>query len=113
MKILKIVVDGLPLFQDRCKMDFLTMQRVTEENSKKMSCSFFSSIKEFYQKNVMSFIGINTSGKTTILKLITFVCRMLNNERINNIDCSEILDNITADKSVVFDTYFYSENKTE
>lgn len=112
MKILKIVVEGLPLFQSRCEIDFLAMQRITEENSEKMSCAFSNNTKEFYQNNVLSFIGINASGKTTILKLITFVFRMLNNEPINNIDCAEILDNITANNSIIFDTYFYSENKT-
>lgn len=112
MKILKLVATGLPLFQEKCEIDFLALQRVTEENAEKMCCAFSNSAIKFHQNNVLSFIGINASGKTTILKLITFVCRMLNNEPINSIDCSEILDDIKEYGSVVFDTYFYSENGT-
>ena len=112
MKILKLIATGLSLFQEQCEIDFLALQRVTEENTEKMSCAFSNNTKEFYQNNVLSFIGINASGKTTILKLITFVCRMLNNEPINTIDCSEILDDMKEEYPVVFDTYFYSENET-
>ena len=112
MKILKIVVDGLPLFNGKCEIDFLALQRVDEEKAEKMSCAFSNSTRMFYQNNVMSFIGINASGKTTLLKLITFVCRMLNNEPINNIDCAEILDNLVQGKAAEFDIYFYSENQT-
>ena len=112
MKILKIVVSGLPLFQEKCEIDFLALQRVTSDNTEKMSCAFSNGSKEFYQNNVISFIGINASGKTTILKLITFVCRLLNNEPINSIDCSEILDDLTSNNQVVFDTYFYADNET-
>ncbi len=112
MKILKIVATGLPLFHEKCEIDFLALQRVTEENAEKMSCAFSNHTKEFHQNNALSFIGINASGKTTILKLITFVCRMLNNEPINNIDCAEILDDMKEECPVCFDTYFYSENGT-
>ena len=110
MKILKLIATGLPLFDKKCEIDFLALQRVTEENAESMSCVFSNSIKEFYQNNVLSFIGINASGKTTILKLITFVCCMLNNEPINTIECSEILDDMEENCQAVFDTYFYSEN---
>ena len=112
MKILKMVVSGLPLFQEKCEIDFLALQRVTSDNAEKMSCAFSNGAKGFYQNNVISFIGINASGKTTILKLITFVCRLLNNEPINSIDCAEILDDLTSNNQVVFDTYFYADNET-
>lgn len=112
MKILKIAVNGLPLFKGKCEIDFLALQRVTEENAEKMSCVFFNGTRAFHQNNVMSFVGINASGKTTILKMIAFVCRMLNNEPINSIDCAEIFGNTASNKSVVFDIYFYSANKT-
>ena len=112
MKILKIEVSGLPLFREKCEIDFLALQRVTPDNAEKMSCVFSNNVKEFYQNNVISFIGINASGKTTILKLITFVCRMLNNEPINNIDCSEFMDELSINEQVILDTYFYADNQT-
>ncbi len=112
MKILKITAAGVPLFQEKCEIDFLALQRVTSENAEKMSCTFSNGTKEFYQNNVMSFIGINASGKTTILKLITFVCKLLNNEPINKADCSEILDDLPWENRAIFNTYFYADNNT-
>ena len=112
MKLLKIVASGLPLFRDTCEINFLAQQRVTAENAEKMCCVFANGSKEFHQNNVMSFIGINASGKTTVLKLIALVCKMLNNEPLNSIDCSEILDDLAVGEQVVFDTCFYAENKT-
>lgn len=112
MKLLKISALGLPLFKGKCEIDFLAQQRVSSDNADKMNCLFSNGSQCFYQNNVISFIGINASGKTTILKLITFVCRMLNNESINNISYSEILDGLGHKEEVIFDVYFYSENKT-
>ena len=112
MKLLKISVSGLPLFKNTCEIDFLAMQRVTSDNADKMSCLFTNGAQKFYRNNVLSFIGINASGKTTALKLISFVCGMLNNEAINNISCSEILDGLSDNNEAIFDIYFYGENNT-
>lgn len=112
MRLLKITVSGMPLFHNTCEIDFLALQRVTAENAEKMGLLFSNGSHSFYQNNVVSFIGINASGKTTILKLITFVSRMLNNESLNNISCSEILDSLADEHKVIFTTYFYSENGT-
>lgn len=111
MKLLKLEVTGLPLFKEKCEIDFLSLQRVSADNAEKMSKVFVNSTNEFYQNNVLSFIGINASGKTTILKLITFVCRMLNNEPINSIEASEILDDLAENQYVTFKTYFSASNK--
>lgn len=112
MKLLKIIASGIPLFKDKCEIDFLAQQRVSADNANDMSCLFSSGQQAYYQNNVISFIGINASGKTTILKLITFVCRMINNESINNIAYSEILDSMSEESEAVFDVFFYAENQT-
>ena len=112
MKILKIVASGLPLFADKCEIDFVAQQRVTEDNAEKMSCLFSAKGQSYYQNNVMAYIGINASGKTTLLKLITFVCELVNNVPVNNIKCREILDGIGENDKVVFDTYFYADNNS-
>lgn len=112
MKILKIVASGLPLFADKCEIDFVAQQRVTEDNAEKMGCLFSAKGQSYYQNNVMAYIGINASGKTTLLKLITFVCELVNNVPVNNIKCREILDGIGENDKVVFDTYFYADNNS-
>lgn len=111
MKLLKIQATGIPLFQEHCEINFLALQRVTEDNAEKMSSVFCAGTQEFYQNNVLSVIGINASGKTTILKLITFVCRMLNNEPLNGIDCADILDGLAEGGLATFNTYFFAYNR--
>lgn len=94
MKLIRISASGLPLFKNNCEIDFFALQRVTNDNSEKMSRLFSANSKIYYQNNVMSFIGINASGKTTILKLISFVCDILNNQSINNSAYVEVLDGL-------------------
>lgn len=112
MKLIKLSVSGLPLFQQTCEIDFLALQRVTADNAEKMSCLFSTNTKSFYQNNVLSFIGINASGKTSILKLISFTCKLLNNESINNISYSEVLDGLMESQQVIFENYFYTSDNT-
>ena len=111
MKILKIIAHNVPLFNGSCEIDFLPQQRITSYNTENMSELFSTTSKTFYKNNVISFSGINASGKTSVLKLITFVFGMLNNTPINSIDCSEVLDGITDNNTVSFDTFFFSENQ--
>ncbi len=111
MKILKIAAKDLPLFNGICEIDFLPQQRVNSENAENMSELFSTSSNIFYKSNVISFTGINASGKTSVLKLITFVFGMLNNAPINSITCSEVLDGIADNNTVSFDTFFFSETQ--
>lgn len=110
MKLLKIHASGIPLFKDTCEIDFLALQRVTAEDANSMSTVFTTGTQAFTQNNVLAMIGINASGKTTVLKLITFVCKMLNHEPLNRIDCAEILDGLEKDQHVTLETYFYAES---
>jgi Fe-S cluster assembly ATPase SufC len=112
MKLLRISASGLPLFKDKCEIDFFALQRVTADNEEKMSCIFSKYATKISQNNVLSFIGINASGKTTIVKIISFVCEMLNNQSLNNAPYSEILDGLNDTDKASFDVFFYSENET-
>lgn len=107
MKILKIKANGLPLFREQLEIDFVALQRVNEDNAESM-CRIFSNI---YQNNVISVVGINASGKTSLLKVICFAMRVLNNEPINTIACHEILDGISDGQTVDFEIYFYTNTK--
>lgn len=112
MNIIKLCISGLPLFQDKCEIDFMAQQRVTEQDAEEMSRVFSSGIQDFYKNNVLSFIGINASGKTTLLKLITFSLGLLNNKPINSLDYSEVLDGVMEGNKVIFELYFYAKNKS-
>ena len=108
MKLLKIAFDGLPLFNGKGEIDFTATQRVTPENADKLSFLFTQNNQSFYLNNVLSFIGINASGKTTVLKTIAFVCKMLNNESLNNAQYTEIFDGLQNGQTVDFNVCFYS-----
>ncbi|SFC20625.1 AAA family ATPase [Clostridium uliginosum] len=105
MKLLKIKIRGLKLFKDELEIDFFAEQRVGSEKNEMLS-KLFSNI---YINNVIALIGINASGKTSILKVISFVINMLNNEPINKIVYNDILNGINYEDEVIFETYFYSE----
>ena len=106
MKLLKIRASGIPLFKDICEIDFIARQRVTADDAEAMSTVFTAGMQAFVQNNVLAMIGINASGKTTVLKLITFVCRMLNNEPLNRIDCAEVFDGLAQNQYATLETYF-------
>lgn len=110
MKILKIKATGLPLFNGDCEISFISLQRMVESHIDNMGVIFSSANRRYFQNNVMSYIGINASGKTTVLKLISFVCSLLNNIPLNISQGSEIFDGLEKD-SAVFDIYFYSNGK--
>ena len=112
MKLLKIAVSGLPLLKNKCELDFFAQQRVSNDDLENMSDIFSTKATKLRQNNVMSFIGINASGKTTLLKLISFVCEMLNNQSLTNAYYNEILDGLAETDKVSFDIFFYSENET-
>lgn len=105
MKLLKITIDGLPHFQNVLDIDFITQQRVSDDNKEQLY-NVFSNV---YVNQAISFIGINASGKTTILKAISFVMNMLNNESINKIVSKDIFDDLDNNKKVIIKTYFCEE----
>lgn len=103
MKLLKIAINGLPHFKNRLDIDFVALQRVDDYDKERL-CHVFSNI---YVNKAISFVGINASGKTTILRAISFVMKMLNNESLNNIRSKAILDDMDDNHRVIITTYFY------
>jgi len=102
MRILKIVANGLKLFSNNLEIDFTTTQRVRNDKSEML----YKISPQIYQNNAIAFIGINASGKTTTLKVISFIMQMLNNEPINKIKNNTILNGLKKQDKVVFDIYF-------
>lgn len=104
MRILRIEADGIFLFNGKIVIDFNAEQRVYPDNVAMLYNPFGST----YTNNILSFVGVNASGKTTSLKLISFVMSLLNAEAINNIDSKIVLE---RSEKVTLKTYFYDENK--
>lgn len=103
MKILKLTFEGLPNFNNILDINFMAQQRV-DADDKEHLYNVFSNV---YINNAVSFVGINASGKTTILKAVSFAMKMLNNESINNIRSKEILNNLHVSQKVIICSYFF------
>ncbi|CAA6805396.1 MAG: AAA family ATPase [uncultured Sulfurovum sp.] len=102
MKILKIMASGLKLFPNDLVIDFTTTQRVRNDKSEML----YKISPQIHQNNAIAFVGINASGKTTTLKVISFVIEMLNNKSISNIKNNDILNGLIGKDRIVFDIYF-------
>ena len=105
MKLLRLSVSGLPLFSGKLEIDFAATQRVSSANAENMHNVF----GRIYQNNAIAIVGINASGKTSLLKVLTFAMGLLRgNTPINNMPCREILEGISGSHEVVFESYFFS-----
>lgn len=105
MKLLRIVVEGLPLFQEKLDICFYAQQRVSEDQ-RDFLYPLFSTV---FLNTTNVFAGINASGKTSTLKVIIFVLNLLSGSPINGISVRSILGQAN---NVTFRIYSYSE-KTE
>ena len=102
MRLLRIEANGFFLFKDKIVIDFNAEQRVYPDNASML----YNAFGNMYTNNVISFVGVNASGKTTSLKLISFVMSLLNAESINSIATKVILEKT---KGVFLKTFFYDE----
>lgn len=112
MKLLKLTLEGMPNFNDKLNIDFVAQQRVDDDDKERL----YNVFSKIYVNQVISFVGINASGKTTILKAISFAMRMLNNESINNSQSKEILNDLSRNQHIVITSYFCDDfcvNKLE
>ncbi len=105
MKLLRAEFDGLQLFKGKNVIDFFAEQRVASNNCEMLSNIFGKT----FTNNVISIVGINASGKTSLLKVISFVMEYINGQSINNIYNRNILDGA---KSVTLEVIFYDEKST-
>lgn len=99
MKILRITAQGLPLFREDLDICFHTRQRVSEDDKD----SLYQMMEHYYLHSACAFIGINASGKTSVLKLIHLALSIVKNEPINHVESKGILGG-TAKATIC--TYF-------
>lgn len=104
MKIIRVSVEGINLFKNKVDIDFYAEKRVLSDNAEMVSNLF----GKFYTNNVLSVVGINASGKTSLLKLLSFVFHYLNGKSINDIEEREVF---TDSKEVLIEAVFYSKEK--
>lgn len=106
MKILRITVQGLPLLKQELDIAFYAQQRVSEDD--KESLFKLLSKPNVYLHAANAFIGINASGKTSVLKAIQLALHIVKNEPINHVDAKTILG---GTNKAVFGIYFYDTNQ--
>jgi hypothetical protein len=105
MKLLKLKVNGLPLFEEDLDLSFYATQRVEKDKLDGLTNLF----PLVYTNNIEMFAGINASGKTSVLKVILFAMDLLRNVPINQ---SRFKDILGKSKKVVFDCYYYATDIT-
>ena len=110
MRLLKIFIQDMPRFKGNIDIDFITKQRVAEDDQEKLFNTFSNNYTSIYTNQAISFIGLNASGKTTILKAISFVINLLNNEALNNIKSKEILNDLSDNEKVKITSFFQNDN---
>nr|WP_320867419.1 AAA family ATPase [Phascolarctobacterium sp.] len=80
-------MNGLPLFKQELDLLFYTQQRVSEDDKEKL----YKIEPNYYLHTACAFIGINASGKTSVLKVINLALNILRNEPINHVESRNIL----------------------
>lgn len=104
MRILRIRVNGLPLYKNLFDISFCAVQRVQSNHLN----SVFNLFGNIYVNTVEAFAGINASGKTTALKVISFTSMLLGAEPLS----AEFVPQILAEETkTVFDVDFYVDGR--
>ena len=102
MKILRITAQGLPLFKEDLDICFYAQQRVSEDDKNNL----YNMIENYYLHSACAFIGINASGKTSVLKVVNLALSIIKNEPINYAETKSILGGA---KKATICTYFYDK----
>lgn len=104
MKILRITAQGLPLFKEDLDICFYAQQRVSEDDKNNL----YNMIENYYLHSACAFIGINASGKTSVLKVVNLALSIIKNEPINHAETKSILGGA---KKATICTCFYDKRK--
>lgn len=102
MKILRITAQGLSLFKEDLDICFYAQQRVSEDDKNNL----YNMIENYYLHSACAFIGINASGKTSVLKVVNLALSIIKNEPINHAETKSILGGA---KKATICTYFYDK----
>lgn len=81
MKVLKVRISGLSMYQSDLDIDFYASQRNSEESKQEL----MDINGKVFANPVIEFAGLNGSGKTVTLNLLVFILSMLNGNPLNGI----------------------------
>ena len=104
VRILRIRVNGLPLYKNLFDVSFYAVQRVQNNHLN----SVFNLFGNIYVNTAEAFAGINASGKTTALNVISFTSLLLGAAPLS----AEFVPQILAEGiKTVFDVDFFVDGK--
>ncbi|MFC4354250.1 AAA family ATPase [Chryseomicrobium palamuruense] len=109
IKLLKMRMEGLSLYEDKTlEINLMTTSRVPSEDVDTHVVEHLSG--SFYKQNVLAFSGINASGKTTTLKIFSFILdTFIENNSLEHVKNEEILSQFEDECSIT--TYYYWQMK--
>lgn len=99
MRLLQIDATGFPLFKSGLRFSLIAQQRVASDDKDRL----YNLIKgsPFYLNSVVSVIGINASGKTSVLKVLLLALDILSNEPVSHCESKDILGDVADAKLVM------------
>ena len=104
MRILRLRVNGLPLYKNEFDISFYAVQRVHKNHLN----SVFNLFGNIYVNTIEAFAGINASGKTTALNVVSFTSLLLSATPLS----AEFVPQILGDEiNTIFDIDFYVDGK--
>ena len=103
MKVLRIQARGLPLLPHGMDVCLYGQQRVNEKDKE----SLWNLTPNIFLNPATAFIGLNASGKTTIMNVVRLALGLLQNESINHMSVKHILNGV--DKAVL--RIYFADNQ--
>ncbi len=103
MKVLRIQARGLPLLPHGMDVCLYGQQRVNEKDKE----SLWALTPNIFLNPATAFIGLNASGKTTIMNVVRLALGLLQNESINHMSVKHILNGV--DKAVL--RIYFADNQ--
>lgn len=108
MKLLRMTVTGLNLYDGKeLDINLTTIQRIAN----KRDGALHEVSPKVYKNNIVGMIGLNASGKTSTLKIISFVMNLLDNQMINSIFEKGVLNELFSDKVIIKSYFADNESK--
>lgn len=119
MKLLKVVVSNADLFQDKIEIDFIASDKVRASiDDSENTMHAFKVRAGLYTQVLMAVTGLNATGKTTLLELLSLISQVVfSHKSINERDIIPILMKLIPKQGaidtqrLIWDVYFLYDKK--